>query len=529
MASHTVPPEVVDLENADFINPQDPETFSNLRNRSKRRQCIFTNEVSPILKLGNKANNNNTSPAMETFKTKLADPVAQINKPVPYALRNVFVKAITGLTLNPATQELLLTQENKEIILRISRGMQVHQSVTWFNYAVSGVPVSICTIAGLPADTANHVEVEVQIRRGTAAISRSNRKPSLKTRLNEEALAGSQQDIEMGEDPQPDAYKIPEVYDTLLQIAFEDKTDVLCVQEPFMFPLTKTKTHPGWILYALVDLWTGTSLEQREAERPRVLMYVRKGAKLRTQQRWLIKSRDILWIDVNGHPILNIYCVPRTEQMLIYVTGLQPPPGCFIGGDFNTRYEIWQPEAESINEEHELAAWAELTELDYIGEQGASIYLGGNVLDLTFSNIPFAETKIRHDLYSGSDHSTLITTIPGKGFKPFDQHNIRVPEMELPKLAGLVANGVVYMPPSDSLDSSQRIDLFAEQLTQVITRAIEAAGIKDRGKGKAAPWWIPECKRAYTEHLRRQTISGQAFTIAIREFKTAVKTVKCNY
>ncbi|ESZ89814.1 hypothetical protein SBOR_9800 [Sclerotinia borealis F-4128] len=65
-------------------------------------------------------------------------PVARLSRPVPFALRSAFVDAIMGLSLvnvstisatkigwvitlkNPVTQELLLLQENKEIILRIS-------------------------------------------------------------------------------------------------------------------------------------------------------------------------------------------------------------------------------------------------------------------------------------------------------------------------------------------------------------------------------------------------------------------------
>ncbi|ESZ94277.1 hypothetical protein SBOR_5345 [Sclerotinia borealis F-4128] len=316
MASHTAPPEVIDLENANHTNPQAPETPSNLKNRSKRRQRTFTNEVPPVFKLGNKAHTNITNPAIKAFKTKLAEyehaeriqrkvmiglvdaidryidffaagdertaarklstrvveiltltindgpnsssspsytppatrnaastktqttktytgilktpktnqngagrenpptlqetpskappnnahakqqatrtarstdhrlliaisPVARISRPALYALRSTFVGIITGLTLadvstisatktgwaitpkNPATHELFLTQENKEIILRISRGTQVYQSVTWYNYAVPGVPALICTLDGLPADTASHVEAEV--------------------------------------------------------------------------------------------------------------------------------------------------------------------------------------------------------------------------------------------------------------------------------------------------------------------------------------------------------------------------------
>ncbi|ESZ90019.1 hypothetical protein SBOR_9590 [Sclerotinia borealis F-4128] len=327
MASHTAPPEVIDLENADFTNPRASETPSNLKNRSKRRQHTFTNEVPPVFTLGNKATTNTTNPAMEAFKTKLAEykhteriqrkvmislvdtidryvnffaagdertaarklstrvveiltlfinnrsdpesspsytppatrsaaslkihtttktytgilktpktsqngagqadpptpqeapskaplnnvhakqratrtarstdhrlliaisPAARISRPAPYTLRSALVGAITGLTFadvptisatktrwaitpkNPATQELLLTQENKEIILRISRDMQVYQSITWYNYAVPGVPASICTLDGLPADTASHVETEVQAQTGQTPVS----------------------------------------------------------------------------------------------------------------------------------------------------------------------------------------------------------------------------------------------------------------------------------------------------------------------------------------------------------------------
>ncbi|ESZ89587.1 hypothetical protein SBOR_10028 [Sclerotinia borealis F-4128] len=869
MASLTAPPEVVDLENADFTKTRDPETPSNLQNRSKRRQRTFTNEVPPVLQLGSKANTNNTSPAMiqrkvmtglveaidryvnffaagdeRTAARKLStrvveiltlsindgsdrastasytppatrssaslktqtttktyagilktpktsqngagredplthqeappkaphdsarakqratrtarstdhrlliaiSPAARISRPAPYALRSALVGAISGLTLadvptisatktgwaitpkNPATQELLLTQENKEIILRISRGTQVHQSVTWYNYAVPGVPASIRTLDGLPADTASHVEAEVQaqtgqtpvscrpsrhganphngtitwvvsflepvrgfrlfnaselareikakptitrhdtgcqgwcnptrctrltrcancgarkdthegpqgpnctakarcancfgpfaaghpncpaapkvvdgkvtaptkpqlkairkpalameaamlasqkdkdkespiqgptlatvtpeltttptlrkrpgaqitayetsregptaaqlkrdsavattaqtepdrvaglLKRSTAASSRSRRRPSLKTRLNEEALASTQQDIEMGEDPQPSAHeirdltvcwanvgRIPEAHDTILQMAFEDKTDVLCVQEPSTFPLTKTKTHPGWTLYAPVDSWTGTSPEQREAERPRVL----------TQ--------------------------PRTEQVLTYVIELQPPPGCLIGGDFNAIHETWQPGTENQRGGNELAAWADLAELEFIGERGAPTHTGGNVLDLTFSNIPFTETRVRHDLHNESDHHTLITTIPGRGIKPLNQHNICVPETELPRLAGLVANGVAYLPTNDTLDTPGKIDDFADQITQVIKQAITAVRTTDKGKGKAAPWWTTECKRTYTKHLSRQAIPGNPPTTTTKDFKTTVRAAKRNY
>lgn len=97
---------------------------------------------------------------------------------------------------------------------------------------------------------------------------------------------------------------------TLLHIAASEKMDVICVQEPNTAPGTITQTHPSYDHYAPVDSWDSTNETDREAERPRVMTYVRKGAGLRVQQRRPIADRDLLWTDVNGFAILNVYRAP---------------------------------------------------------------------------------------------------------------------------------------------------------------------------------------------------------------------------
>src|SRR4051812_2916830 len=72
---------------------------------------------------------------------------------------------------------------------------------------------------------------------------------------------------------------------TILHVAFTEKMDVICVQEPASYPGTKTQNPPGYDCFAPVDSWDSVDPEQREAERPRVMTYIRKGAGLRTQQR----------------------------------------------------------------------------------------------------------------------------------------------------------------------------------------------------------------------------------------------------
>src|SRR5438045_2977994 len=129
---------------------------------------------------------------------------------------------------------------------------------------------------------------------------------------------------------------------TILQIAFTGKMDVICVQEPSTYPGTKTQNHPGYDCYAPVDTWESVNPEQREAERPRVMTYVRKGAGLRTQQRRPIHSRDMLWIDVNGHAILNAYRQPLSHEVIDYITHLAPPNQCRVGGGYNAWHDMFE-------------------------------------------------------------------------------------------------------------------------------------------------------------------------------------------
>lgn len=122
---------------------------------------------------------------------------------------------------------------------------------------------------------------------------------------------------------------------TILQLAFEEDCEVICIQEPYTHPGTRTSNHPAYACFAPVDSWENTDPEQRELERPRVMTYVRKGTGIHAQQHRSVHSRDLLWVSVNGFPILNAYRQPITDTVIEYVISLTPPANCLIGGDFN--------------------------------------------------------------------------------------------------------------------------------------------------------------------------------------------------
>ncbi|RAL61376.1 hypothetical protein DID88_009510 [Monilinia fructigena] len=276
-------------------------------------------------------------------------------------------------------------------------------------------------------------------------------------------------------------------------LAFEEGADVVCVQEPSVYPGTKTQNHPAYECYAPVDSWEQTLLPEREAERPRAMSYTRKAANLITQQRRNGDDRDIVWLEVNGFHIVNVYREPSTRRIIDYITSIQVPPNFLIGGDFNAKHDMFEPGVGSSNQGASLAAWSLSSGADFIGEPGEPTHRAGHTIDLTFSNIPFAETTVRHDLDCGSDHFTLVTLLPGRGQGADGNAGYRVTEANLPRFAHAINSGISHLPqPADVLDTRD-LDDIAALLTTLFQNAIKAVGKRPQGTAKSAPWWTPAC------------------------------------
>ncbi|RAL64782.1 hypothetical protein DID88_001379 [Monilinia fructigena] len=288
---------------------------------------------------------------------------------------------------------------------------------------------------------------------------------------------------------------------TLLATSFIQELDVICAQEPWTSTNSRTQNHPGYDCYSPVDSWIYDTPKDRESARPRVMTYIRKGAGLRVQQRRPIHSRDLLWTDVNGIAILNAYRQPTTPEVLDYVTHLTPSPKCLVGGDFNAWHDMFEPGVRSTHRGADLARWSSESNMDFIGTPGEPTHNAGHVLDLTFSNIPFASTIVRKDMHTGSDHETLVTSLPNRGVQTLEQHHYRIPESQLGKFADLVHLGVSGLPDARHLSDAEGIEHFVQLFTSILDSAIRTAGKPDRGRGRAAPWWTQECQDAHREHL----------------------------
>ncbi|RAL68364.1 hypothetical protein DID88_007095 [Monilinia fructigena] len=316
---------------------------------------------------------------------------------------------------------------------------------------------------------------------------------------------------------------------TLLATSFIQELDVICAQEPWTSTNSRTQNHPGYDCYSPVDSWIYDTPKDRESARPRVMTYIRKGAGLRVQQRRPIHSRDLLWTDVNGIAILNAYRQPTTPEVLDYVTHLTPSPKCLVGGDFNAWHDMFEPGVRSTHRGADLARWSSESNMDFIGTPGEPTHNAGHVLDLTFSNIPFASTIVRKDMHTGSDHETLVTSLPNRGVQTLEQHHYRIPESQLGKFADLVHLGVSGLPDARHLSDAEGIEHFVQLFTSILDSAIRTAGKPDRGRGRAAPWWTQECQDAHREHLAARKTHQTASTPETREFHKIVRKAKKAY
>ncbi|KAF9730165.1 RNA-directed DNA polymerase from transposon x-element [Paraphaeosphaeria minitans] len=317
---------------------------------------------------------------------------------------------------------------------------------------------------------------------------------------------------------------------TILEVAFQKGLDVVCVQEPFTCANSRTSTHPGFRHLAPISTWDTPTASG--SARPRVMTYIRKGYHLRLQTRESLNHPDLLWVVVNGVAILNCYRQPLTPDVLQYVTHLTPPQHCLVGGDFNVRHESFEPAVTAANGGIELARWAAAASMDYIGVPGQPTHCAGHVLDLTFSNIPFAQSAVEASMHSGSDHETIVTSIPtaALGTPHLAQYHYRVPEASLPKFAGLIEIGVQGIPDPLAAQDTAQLDNCVSLLTETIQHSVRTAGRPDRKEGRAAPWWTEECKTAYQAYKRaRQLYLGSPPSEETRAFKTIVRQAKRQY
>ncbi|RXG41045.1 hypothetical protein VDGE_20064 [Verticillium dahliae] len=309
-----------------------------------------------------------------------------------------------------------------------------------------------------------------------------------------------------------------------LHFAFEQGFHIVAVQEPWCSlgsPMNKnTATNPEYKCFSPVSEWTGLDT------RPRVLIYVRTG--LPPAASFTISDqpcRDTIGVRVLGVNIVNIYRDYQLPTIINTITSWIPPPNTVITGDFNAHHVSWQPGIRSNQSATDIVAWINRHELMVLNRPGMPTHELGNVLDLAITNIPFAKTQIADHCYTGSDHYTLVTTIPlgpHVGQEDANHPRPKLSPADYDRFAELVADTAWLLPTN--MSSHAKIDEAADALDTVLQAALDAAGTVNT-KNKRARWWTQDC--AASARDLHQARRHDPISMATKEAKTAFrKTVR---
>jgi ribonuclease HI len=301
-------------------------------------------------------------------------------------------------------------------------------------------------------------------------------------------------------------------HDTILNIAFERKIDILLIQEPRIRNPTRklTRNHPAYQCFTSWDVWT---------ERPpRVLTYIRKGAGLHCSQLSLVTSPDLLFLKIKGKgfeefTLINVYNAPDpcidgglAVQQLIQLPSFGQEDRLICAGDFNLKHPLWQPGIAPSPTAQKWIDWAEASHLNLISTPGKATHQRGNILDLTWASATFTNiyTTMDHSLDSTSDHSTILTILTteqeviGKAIGRF--------RMETTEQETFQSILTASLPKIRPFPTPEYLDSFVEHLISALNKALQASTKTTLGHGKPIQYWNEECKAAHRKFTTQKNL-----------------------
>ena len=307
-----------------------------------------------------------------------------------------------------------------------------------------------------------------------------------------------------------------------LNLAHDGGVDVVLIQEPHIRTSDSrrvTSHHPGFHSFSPEVDW--------ETNAPRVLTFVRMDPKIRPSQITPFRPAppNALWIVIGKISILNIYRRHHEEDVRDILGQWTPPAYSLIAGDFNAHHGSWEPGVDEDRAGREVEEWATTHSLDLIiAEQdiGKPTHDRGHAIDLAFSNFP-AVTRLAPNLFTGSDHQTLVTEFfPPHTTTP--KNNSRHVQDEDLHLYGQAiqrnTRDLAFPPPSPTPED---LDQLTAGILTVLDSALQTVGRKKHKRGRPSSFWDDECRSAQTT---LSNATADDLTEARREFRKIINQKK---
>jgi hypothetical protein len=202
---------------------------------------------------------------------------------------------------------------------------------------------------------------------------------------------------------------------------------------------------------------------------------------------------------------MNVYrpCDDLSEVDSI-LCNWHPPINTVIAGDMNAGDVSWDSDNPNYHGGASLADTMLENGLDLISERDVPTHDDGNVLDLVYSNIPWAEAAVNSNLHCTSDHETLRVVVPiHSELRPYDYppcsefRKFFVPDDRLPDLARLVGERLHELPPLGF--APEELDNYAQKLVNVLKGSAMVVG-KKSSLFRPTVWWNEDCTEALSDY-----------------------------
>lgn len=326
-------------------------------------------------------------------------------------------------------------------------------------------------------------------------------------------------------------------HESALTRAFEEKIDILLIQEPYLFSDLQrriTKRHPSYECFSPTDDWS---------IRPRVLTYLRKGVGLQAEQlRPLssnnIASGDLLFLSLKSASlqsilITNVYNAPigalnegAAIKALLSLPNNFFPLHSLLAGDFNLHHHRWQPSYPyNTTAAEPFVDWMDNLGLDLTTKADTPTHKLGNTLDLVLASNPLlllgTESATARQLNISSDHYPIQTWIPWDARHQEPLNRLKPDTLQPDLLKSLLQTKLQGLPGFPANPQPTELDKAAQSLVTAIREAYQGAAQRSTGQNSGVSWWNKDCREAVQKFRASDQTKED-----IKIFRRAVRRVK---
>ena len=360
--------------------------------------------------------------------------------------------------------------------------------------------------------------------------------------------------------------------ESTLQLAIEQKVDIIAIQEPWIAP-SNNKPLRSIAHQSFYQILPNSSIS-----RPRALFYISRSLKAEIKRIDEIADPDAIAITIqqerSSYNIYNIYNQKNTENIKTFkriLANTRLPVSTLLLMDANEHHPWWDPLCSTTSQgAQELVDWIGNQNLSLLNTPGTTTFFRPHLsrettLDLTIATLDLVD-KVKDwqtIIETGSDHYGILfslQTTKDLVDSPTIQtkYNTKRANWELfqeeldraiQKNVALQTLDQIDQRKVDSInllqDKDQELEQQLEAIGQAITLVIQQAADKAIPRlklgPKAKPWWnqeltklrknVSHCQRIFAQQLQATSIEEsylykKDFLIARNSYQNAIKQAK---